>query len=255
MKHNCTVLVSSCDAYSDLWPPFFNLFKKNWPDCPYKILLITEEIESGIDQIYSLKLGKDMDWSSLLMKALDKIETEYVLFFLEDFFLRKRVDNELISRLLIDMQDNSFNMLRLVSRPKPDVRLEFFNNLGSIEVNSPYRVSTQAAIWKVDVLRKLIKKGESAWDFEIQGSKRSHQFNKFIGVYSDNLPYRHHVIERGKWFPWEAKYFKRMEIGCDFTKREIMSLSESLLWLSRKLFSYITPIRNLRRFIGKNFGK
>ena len=46
-----------------------------------------------------------------------------------------------------------------------------------------------------------------------------------------------------------------MEIGCDFTKREIMSLSESLLWLSRKLFSYITPIRNLRRFIGKNFGK
>ena len=35
----CTIIVSSCDSYSDLWIPYLNLLKLYWPNCPYKINL------------------------------------------------------------------------------------------------------------------------------------------------------------------------------------------------------------------------
>ena len=39
---DCTLLVNSCDAYSDLWEPFFKMLGVHWPDCPYPIVLNTE---------------------------------------------------------------------------------------------------------------------------------------------------------------------------------------------------------------------
>ena len=39
------VVVSSCDAYSDAWKPFFKLFFKYWSDCPFPIYLVTNTRE------------------------------------------------------------------------------------------------------------------------------------------------------------------------------------------------------------------
>ena len=36
-----SVLVMSCDAYSDIWEAFNTLFKRYW-DCPYKVYFGTE---------------------------------------------------------------------------------------------------------------------------------------------------------------------------------------------------------------------
>ncbi len=35
------ILVCSCDKYADVWEPFFKLFFKFWPDCPYPIYLLS----------------------------------------------------------------------------------------------------------------------------------------------------------------------------------------------------------------------
>jgi len=42
LAHNLTVLVNSTDTFSDCWPPFFQLFKRYWPECPCPIILNTE---------------------------------------------------------------------------------------------------------------------------------------------------------------------------------------------------------------------
>jgi len=82
-----------------------------------------------------------------------------------------------------------------------------------------------------------MKAGESIWQFEMDGSKRSDQLypEGFYGTWKDIMTYRHHVVERGKWFPWEAKKFGSMNIGCDFTKRPIMSAKEAFIWRRNKL--------------------
>ena len=34
-----TLLVPSCDRYADLWPPFFALLRRQWPDCPFPVVV------------------------------------------------------------------------------------------------------------------------------------------------------------------------------------------------------------------------
>ena len=42
MDNKCTIVVSSCDKYEDLWEPFFSILKANWPELDYQIVLNTE---------------------------------------------------------------------------------------------------------------------------------------------------------------------------------------------------------------------
>ena len=42
MNDNCTVLVASCDKYADLLGPFSTRWRKFWPDCPFEVVLVTE---------------------------------------------------------------------------------------------------------------------------------------------------------------------------------------------------------------------
>jgi len=232
----CTLVVSSCDNYSDLWLPFFNLLKIHWPDCPYKILLITEEKYFNYKGVISTQIGPGLDWSTLLGRSLDMVKTPYVLFMLEDFFLRSVVDSELLQKNLENMNRSSIEMLRLIPSKKIPIWSGSHSNYSNISLKERYRVSTQGAFWKLEVLQDLVNPGESAWEFEINGTKRSslNQSGKFFSVNKALLPYGHHVVERGKWFPWEARRFKKMNIGCNFSKRRVMSWWDSLLWYARK---------------------
>jgi len=238
-KSSTTILVSSCDKYSDLWIPYFNLSKIFWADCNYEYLLISESKELVVQNVTSLKLGNGKDWSALLLDALECVKTDTVILTLEDFFLRDHVDNLRIEYLLELFYKNSMNMLRLNPRPKPNIKSDWSNEIGVIGKHEKYRASTQAAIWRVEILKSIIQKGESAWEFEINGTQRSKEMDGFYCVYKPALPYFHHVIERGKWFPWDALRFKYMDIGVDLNCRSVMSFTETSLWLTKKLLSVI----------------
>ena len=46
-----TLLVNSCDAYADLWQPFFTLLKRYFVPLPDEILLNTETKEFHLDGV------------------------------------------------------------------------------------------------------------------------------------------------------------------------------------------------------------
>jgi hypothetical protein len=83
--------------------------------------------------------------------------------------------------------------------------------------------------------------GETAWKFEVNGSTRSAELEGFAAVWREALPYRHHVIERGKWFPWAYWKFSRMNIGVDRAARPIMTVGETSKWILRKTISLLFP--------------
>jgi hypothetical protein len=100
----------------------------------------------------------------------------------------------------------------------------------------PYRVSTQAAIWNRETLISLMSRPESIWDFEVRGTERSSAYAAgFYGVWRDVFPYRHHVVERGKWFPWDAYKYRKAKIGCDFDRRITMTNAEAISWCAAKV--------------------
>ena len=86
-----SVLVNSCDKYEKLWPIFFSMLARFWPENKETVFLNTESksyTHEGIN-IESLHTGEQRAWSARLISALHQIKTPYVLMILDDFILEE----------------------------------------------------------------------------------------------------------------------------------------------------------------------
>jgi hypothetical protein len=246
VSSDCVVVVSSCDAYSDLWAPFFNLFFKYWDDCPFEIVLCANFKTFDDKRVKTFLIGEDKGWSKGMLKVLDSIQAPNILLLLEDFFIEAPVDSAQILKYVNWVKQNNANVLRLCTVPGPN-GASSNEEIGIISVGADYRISTQAAIWNKDCLFSLIKEDESIWQFELIGTKRSDVLYKdgFYGVWKTVLHY-HHVVERGRWFFKDARKYKAMDIGCNFDHRIAMTRFQSITWFIKNrailLFEFLfTP--------------
>jgi hypothetical protein len=225
---SCSVLVSSCDAYSDLWTPFFTLFWRNWPDCPYPVYLGANQARYDHPRVRTLQAGPDESWSANLRFFLDQLGSEYVLLLLEDFFLVKPVPPLAVSDQLKALDALRGTVVRLFPNPPPHMRMQGHAGIGSIHRFAPFRVSAQAAIWRRSDLLGLLREGESAWEFERNGTIRSQsRADGFYCTYEAILQYVH-VVEQGRWFRSAVRRFGSADIGCNFEARPVIPRGLSL---------------------------
>jgi len=220
------LLVVSCDAYSDLWKPFFELFRRRWPDCPFRVYLGTNEKDFDDDRVTVFRVGPDQGWSANLRCMLDRLETDYVILFLEDFFLLHRVDTARVLELVQLGLDRGVGCLRLYSILPPPHPLHDLADLGGFEPGDPYRVTLQAGLWRVETLRRLLRPGLTPWQFELIGSQISETFAEpFWGVYHPPIVYDH-VIEKGRWKPSGLTLCAEADIPIDTTTRPAFTEAE-----------------------------
>jgi len=266
---DCPLLVLSCDAYCDLWEPFFGLLRLHWPDCPMEIFLGAETVEFNAPNVRTLLSGPGKDWSQRVIWYLEQIEKPFVLVMLEDFFLRQRVSNSMIGECLEFANMNRAIQVRLIPRPKPTVPISGEKLIGVSEKGSPYRLCTQAAIWNRLSLIGLLHEGESIWDFERNGNVRASSYDTgFYSVWRQALPYggflSHHVIEKGCWLGHQKWIFGRRNLGCDFSKRATLPLVQTVIYqfangMNRALDIFPWKLkagikRSIRLFLGPLLG-
>lgn len=232
-----SLLVSSFDDYSDLWPPFFELLFKNWEKVDVPIFLITNELKyddtntSNDNKIISLCLSKKNTWSESVIEAISNIETKYILFSLEDFLLKELVDVSKIEDTIEFLTKNDAAAVYLNKNRFNHLKFKSNENFKLIDPATPYVVSTQAAIWDKDKLLEVLETYESAWDFEINGSIRNRKYkNKFYCINDNIFNYKHHSVEKGKWFPAELKKLNYLKIYPNLEKRAVMNIYEVLIW-------------------------
>jgi glycosyltransferase involved in cell wall biosynthesis len=220
---SCSVLVVSCDRYRDLWPPFFHLFWKYWPACPFPVYLGANSAAWHDPRVCTLHAGPDESWSKNLRFFLEQIPSHYVLLLLEDFFLDGPVSNTAVASSLEALAVLDGTVLRLIPNPPPDLAVENYPAIGQIHRLAPFRVSAQPGIWNRSALMAVLRDGESAWDFEHHGTTRSRTDSRgYFCMRAASLPCRH-VVEQGKWFRPAARYYRKLNVGCDFAARPAMS--------------------------------
>ena len=243
MGKDISILITSCDKFHDTWEIVTQSFIDYWPDCPFDIFLMTNELSFSSSKIKNIKIGKDESWSLNLKNALAKINSKYVLIWLDDVFLSQKVDNhdfELIEKFI---SKNSINFLRLRSTPGPS---KWNGNFGEIYQNALfYRVSIFASIWDINTINDLLNDNESAWDFEIKGSIRSAKYNNFYCIRKEPFTYVH-GIEKGLWKLDALNWLKNREIDVDLKYRRSMTNEEAKQFRSSKwknLFLNLLPLK------------
>jgi hypothetical protein len=224
------VLISSCDKYHDLWDPFFTLFFKYWPDCPYPVYLSANNLEYEHQGVKTINMGEDTDWSSGFRKTLEKISQPYVIVLMEDYLLTGPVDTAMVERLIEYMESKRAACLRIFPCPGPDLPCADNQEIGEIRKGSAYRLSLQAAIWDKKILTELIRDGESAWELELNGTKRTNDLDvPFLSVTGlSPIPYYCTAVVKGKWVKEAVELCRKEGIKIDLKKRPAQTFIDRL---------------------------
>lgn len=219
MNEELSILVLSCDKYSDLWGPFFSCFFKFWPECNYKIYLGANNKKFDDSRVETILSGDDKDWSSSFLKILSQIDSKYIIVLLEDLFIIDYVDNDKIDNSLKFLINNNFNFCHIGKMVGADKIVN--DDFGLLDKGMPYRVNV-FGIWEKTYLENILIPGENAWNFEIMGSYRSSYDDGFYFTRQKILNTLN-MVEKGKWCPDKLKIIKKIGIDINNNQRDTLS--------------------------------
>ncbi len=251
-KHdNVALVLSSCDKCSDLWEPFFTLLKRHWQGFDLRVYLCTDNKTysyEGFDISCPLHMPPGSTWSENLMALLEVVNEEYVLLMLDDFWLKADVNLTQLCRCEEWMKANKrigFICLTHQLEPSSENPLSIdYPGLIEYGQKTPYRVTTQAGLWRRDFLLSLLRKHESAWWFEMFGSKRSRKSFYMSYVVTDSVfSYDEGgVLFRGSYVCEYVKPFVESEDISLNPKRQIASKTELMAELKEMtMFQKFSP--------------
>jgi hypothetical protein len=266
-----SILVNSTDAYSDCWVPFFALLNENLDFSGIPIFLHSESLDftfPGITMINSRYSNAVTAWSERLRIALNRIDTPYVVYLQEDFFMFEPVKVDLLITFIKSMEESKARHILLIAPPdREDLERPFFirYNLFRMAPYATHRLCLQAGIWHVPTLRNLLKQRETPWDLERYGTIRSY-FREDLFL-AHNPPDRHRRYDgcvfpyvptgvfRGRWdLSVVEELLRRNRIEVDFTIRGYQEETPPRRWwrwrMRRLLFHLASIPARLLRAVG-----
>ena len=219
-----SVLVFSCDKYSDIWGPFFSLLFRYW-DCPYEVYVTAESEQCLVPKVKTINTQGEF-WTDRIRRAIEQIPTEYVIGMCEDFFMRRRVRQEVIYACEKFMDDNPNAACFNFEKEYDWVNPSGYTNFGKKPLNGMYKKSCQPTLWRKSALLKLLSESMNAWQWEMSDATNDYEYYIWTGSASDLVfEYGYHDnkwfgIQKGKWVASDVvPLFAREGIDIDFSIR------------------------------------
>lgn len=248
MKNKLSVLISSCDKFSDLWDENIKAYRKYWMHNACSTYLVTDNATSwAASDVQVVVAAGQNDFPLRIKYALASITTPYVLLTLDDYFLIDPVESDKIAYLLERMEREHIQYMSLYNRRvtrKSQYRP--LDELYPIDLEKKYAITLYPAIWDVDFLKKTIREDLSPWQYEVsltQSAIREHANCQASLAGTFNIL---DVVRKGKVLHKAQRYFRKH--GIDIGDRPSISYwTEMKLWLF-DIISWYTP-RKLFLFI------
>lgn len=249
MTEKLAILVLSCDKYSDLWDGFFYLLNKNFQVDNAKFLVSNKKKYQNqhVNDLNIIHTGEDSDWSSNLLLALEQVPNRKILIILEDIFITTPIDLSLFKSIEKFIFAEDVQHFKILTSPKAK-KTSASEQISKYQEGLTYLVTVNG-IWDKDYLKSLLIKGESAWQFEINGSYRAHfSSNKFFRSNTPLFGFKN-MVEKGQWIkpninwavenqiPINAHGRKTGNVTLYFLKKYYFELIFSLPWRLRYSFS------------------
>lgn len=239
-ENRVTIVVNSCDDYSDVLELFFKAFQEYWPDNIFPVVVNSESSPLlGYDE--AEKRAKP--WGERLIDILSKIETQYVIMLFDDFVLEDTIDSKKINGALNLLDnDNQASVFYLNAACVRDHEDDHHNDYRLLKDKVDYRLNSVPSIWKREDLISFTKPIDNPWSWEVFGSYRT--FNKDKNFYSTssqaknifNYNYKKGgAIYRGKWVrEVVGSKIEKYNLKIDLDERGFVDLDEkvnrSLRW-------------------------
>jgi hypothetical protein len=230
------VVVMSCSRFKQVWMPFFTLFRRYWPDCPYDVCFLTDIEKGGIPDapwlhesvgtsgvpVIVYTQPTDLGWCGNFVRLMKNVREQRIILFQEDMLPTAPADTPVVRRLVRYAHQNDVGCLRLMPCPGPD---RPWKNpfLGEIDKDADYRVSLQLAVWDRNLITDLVARTTTPWMLEGQGARLTRGFRQsFLSVHRESyewpggpVPYFITAVTRGKWEKGALELLRREGISMD----------------------------------------
>lgn len=205
-----TIVINTCDSYSDVLSLFFAAFSEYWKNCTFEVVINTEKNSHHHypARTHNYKIGEFNSWGDRFLQTLQAVKSEFVMVVYDDFILEDFVDERQIEHVVNLMKkDQAAAVYYLVNTHLPIVKSNLSGNIFSEIVDrSDFKLNSFPSIWRKTDLSNYIGRNDNPWAWEVFGSYRT--FNdgkKFYSlnagvkdIYSYNYT-KGGAIYRGKW--------------------------------------------------------
>ena len=164
------LLILSCDKYEPCWRPFFALLEKYYPNHP-ECYLVTETKKCPYCETINVNTPI---WTKRFQGALTQIDDEQVLVMLDDFFIRKPVDEKRINNIKFTDDIICYNFE--INHREPALKL---NGWDIQKNNQIYLNSCQPSVWNKKLLIERLYDDLNAqeWETLVINSPYIHMIN------------------------------------------------------------------------------
>ena len=243
------ILISSCSKYVFVRNEVIKTIHSVFPQAYIYIVTELNDISTNSKNIQFLKI-EDKGWSSnliALIEAIDLPASEHAILWMDDLAIdasgyNVTVVQDLVFRLY---EANKLLSLKLYLNPNERIVKLADTSVGIISGcgNSEYPVSTMVSIFNVGFLKRILRSGESAWDFERNALNRiKYEELQFLAQLNFNFISIRNLVVQGKLVPWRMKNLHHP--GMSFLESLIYKLKIILnlirLLNVRDLFNYMT---------------
>lgn len=256
MRNELTLLIHSCEKFSDLWPAHFELLNKNWANRNIKTFLVTDEAtDVSYDGVSIFSAGSGKELSERIESVLPLIQTEYVLVTLDDYFETEPINSNKIDSLIDVMEKETLDYICLFNRPKTNTHLKDYRNLFEVDLTRNYRVNLYPGLWRKSFMEKTIREPLNAWQYEVSLTKIAYEINARCALSKGNEYPILDVVRKGKILRKAHRYLEKHNLyhgnRAVCTQRDAFVLFVKT-WIPRllpnKLFRFIKKVLKIKSF-------
>lgn len=257
-----SIIIVTCDAYSDIVDYYLHYFETNWPDCQFETYIAEEKINHNSHIAKSIICGSNTAWTARAKKAIAVCQSPYILLSVDDLFISKKVRSEEFTKILDFMGENGIKYYRIPTFKTTKWKYPTYKdniNVEKIPKGKAYGRSIGTSIWERGELLDLLGDGtKSAWDLENEFCREANE-SKY-GYYESYVSDRRfllnsvHMIKGGKWIPKSIKKMKRLGYSINWETRGVLPLKERIrIWVYGTL-GRLCP-QQLRVYMKRILGK
>ncbi|MCF7787380.1 MAG: hypothetical protein K9N47_14725 [Prosthecobacter sp.] len=217
---DAAIVVSSCDAYSDLWPIFFHFFFKHWDSPALPVYLISNHRYYKDSRVIPICVGEDKSWSDNIIKGLKSIKEENLFVWLDDFLVDSEIQSSAMTACIEQLDQAGGKYLAVDQHGDLGEAMEN-TSLRRIEKGN-LRAGLNLSLWKKAFLNQILVPSCSIWAAESRLRKLNTEGEPGLFYMKDESPKVVSYVESVKgqfWKPQAIKFLREQGIKVNLKRR------------------------------------
>lgn len=233
-SEDLAIIIPPNDGYLDVFSEYMRYFKMNWPDCPFELILVTQEQYYEDNRVTCITTSADTQWSGRLLAGLAHTKCKYIFSSVEDGFISKRVDTDEVLRVLEFIKKHDIQYYRNPKKEVTNSKDPVFpdnSNIYKIRKNEIYGVNLGYVIWNREKLLEVFGDGKkNAWQIEEYFNEIA--LHSEYGYYEDMVSDKRNLLNiietvaGGKWLRQELKMFDQLGIPVNKGNRTVQPITD-----------------------------